>query len=111
MRRFVMPKYLFEASYTTEGTKGLLKEGGSGRQALIEKMTREMGGKLEAFYFAFGDPDVYVIVDIPDPVSAAAVSLAINSSGAVRLRTVALLTPEEIDEASKKSINYRPPGA
>lgn len=105
-----MPKYLVQASYTTEGAKGLLKDGGSKRRAGVEQMISALGGKLEAFYFAFGDPDAYVIVDAPDNVSAAAVSLAVNASGAVSLRTTPLLTPEEIDQATKKSVSYRPPG-
>jgi len=106
-----MPKYLFEASYTSEGIKGLLKEGGSSRRAQVEEMIRGLGGKLEAFYYALGEPDAYTIADLPDAATAAAVSLRVNASGAVQLKTVALMTPEEIDQASKKSVSYRPPGA
>ena len=106
-----MPKYLFEASYTTDGTTGVLKEGGSSRRAQVEEMVRGLGGKLEAFYYAFGEPDVYAIADVPDAATAAAVSLTVNATGAVRLKTVALMTPEEIDQASKKSVSYRPPRA
>jgi uncharacterized protein with GYD domain len=105
-----MPKYLFEASYTSEGIKGLLKEGGSSRRAKVEEMIRGLGGKLEAFYYALGEPDAYTIADLPDAATAAAVSLRVNASGAVQLKTVALMTPEEIDQASKKSVGYRPPG-
>ena len=106
-----MPKYLFEGSYTTEGTKGLLKEGGSSRRARVEEMIRGLGGKLEAFYYAIGETDSYTIADLPDAVTAAALSLTVNAAGAVQLKTVALVTPEEIDQASKKSVSYRPPGA
>lgn len=105
-----MAKYLYKASYTPEGTRGLLKEGGSSRKAMVTKMLQEMGGKLEAFYFAVGETDVYAIVDVPDAITAAAASLAINASGTVRIQTVVLMTPEDIDQASKKSIAYRPPG-
>ena len=105
-----MPKYLFEASYTSEGIKGLLKEGGSSRRAKVEEMILGLGGKLEAFYYALGEPDAYTIADLPDAATAAAVSLRVNASGAVQLKTVALMTPEEIDQASKKSVGYRPPG-
>lgn len=105
-----MPKYLYQASYTAEGTKGLLKEGGSKRRAAVEEVTKALGGKLEAFYYAFGDSDVFVIVDAPDAASAAAVSLAVNASGAVRLKTTVLLTPEEMDHAAKKNVTYRAPG-
>ncbi len=105
-----MPKYLIEASYTTEGAKGLMSEGGTTRRATVQNMVEAMGGKLEAFYYAFGD-SAFVIVEAPDNVTTAAISLAVNSSGAVTLKTTALLTPEEIDQAAQKTVSYRPPGA
>ena len=105
-----MPKYLWQVSYNAEGTKGVLKDGGSKRRAVAEKAIKAVGGKLEAFYFAFGEADVYLIADMPDNVSVAAASMAINASGAVRIKTTVLLTPEEIDAATKKSVSYRPPG-
>lgn len=106
-----MPKYLITASYTDEGVKGLLKVGGTSRKTAVEKMIAEMGGKLEAFYFAFGDYDVYAISELPDNVSAAALSLAINASGLVNLSSSLLLTPAEMDEATKKTVHYLPPGS
>jgi uncharacterized protein with GYD domain len=106
-----MPKYLIQGSYTTEGAKGLLKDGGSKRRAAVEEMAKSFGGKVEAFYYAFGDSDVFVIIDGPDNVTAAAASLAVNAAGAVRLKTTALLTAEEMDQAAKKGVKYRPPGA
>jgi uncharacterized protein with GYD domain len=105
-----MAKFLWKANYTTEGAKGILTEGGTGRRAAVEQMTEALGGKVEAFYYAFGGDDVYVITELPDNTSAAAVSLAVNAAGAVRLETVQLLTAEEMDEATKKSVEYRPPG-
>jgi uncharacterized protein with GYD domain len=105
-----MAKYLLEAHYTTEGAKGLAREGGSGRRAAVAKMAEALGGKLESFYFAFGEVDAYVIVDAPDSVTAAAVALAVNQSGAVAVKTVVLISPEDMDKASKKSVEYRPPG-
>jgi|SRR5580765_1009764 uncharacterized protein with GYD domain len=105
-----MAKYLIEASYTTEGAKGLLKDGGSKRRAAAEQAVKNAGGKLEAFYFAFGNRDALVIVDAPDHATVVATSLAINASGAVRTKTTVLLTPEEIDQASKKGVKYTPPG-
>jgi uncharacterized protein with GYD domain len=105
-----MPKYLMEAAYTAEGAKGLAKEGGSSRRKRVEEMVKELHGKLEAFYYAFGTTDVFLIVDLPDSVTAAALSLAVNQSGAVQLRSHVLMTPEEMDQASKKSVNYRAPG-
>ncbi|MFQ5897065.1 MAG: GYD domain-containing protein [Candidatus Methylomirabilia bacterium] len=105
-----MPKYLFQASYTAEGAKGLLKDGGSKRRAVVDDLTKALGGRLEAFYYAFGETDVFGIIDAPDNVTTAAVSLAVNASGAVHVKTTVLLTPEEMDQATKKTISYRPPG-
>lgn len=105
-----MAKYLFEAHYTAEGARGLSREGGSARRAAVSKFVESTGGKLEAFYFAFGDVDVYAIVDAPDNVSASAAALAINQTGAVSVRTIVLISPEEVDKAAKKSVTYRPPG-
>jgi uncharacterized protein with GYD domain len=105
-----MPKYLLEAHFTTEGAKGIAKEGGTARRKAIAKLMEGVGGKLESYYFAFGGADAFVIVDLPDNATAAALSLAVNKSGAVATKTVVLLTPEEMDQASKKAVDYRPPG-
>jgi uncharacterized protein with GYD domain len=106
-----MPKYLIEASYTLEGVKGVQSAGGSSRRDAVARVAESVGGRLESFYFAFGDRDVYTVVDLPDNESATAVSLTVNASGAVRVRTIVLLTPEEVDAAAKRSVDYRPPGA
>ena len=106
-----MPKYLLQASYTPEGAKGLLKEGGSQRRATVVKMVKPLGVKVESFYYSLGESDVYIIVDAPDNSTIAAVSMAVNSTGAVRLKTTVLLTTEELDSAAKKTVDYRPPGA
>jgi uncharacterized protein with GYD domain len=105
-----MAKYLFEASYTAEGTKGLVQDGGTGRRKQVEDAVKKAGGTIESFYFAFGNPDVFVVADVPDAATAAAFSLAINQTGLVQLRTRVLLTPEEMDQATKKSVDYRAPG-
>ena len=105
-----MPKYLVVASYTAEGAKGVLKDGGSKRRQAAEAALKSVGGKVDAFYFAFGENDVYAIIDAPDNISMAAASMAIGASGAVRTKTVVLLAPEEIDQATKKTTNYQPPG-
>jgi uncharacterized protein with GYD domain len=105
-----MPKYLIQASYTVDGIQGLLKDGGSKRKAAAEQAIKGLGGNIEAFYFAFGDADAVVIADAPDNQTAAAVSLAVTASGAVRTKITVLLTPEEMDQAAKKSVSYRPPG-
>jgi uncharacterized protein with GYD domain len=106
-----MAKYMVKASYTAEGLKGVLKEGGTGRQAAVEQLIGGLGGSVEAFYFAFGSSDAYVIADLPDNATAVAVGAAVGSSGALSsYETVVLLTPAEIDEAVKKAVSYRPPG-
>ena len=105
-----MPRYLWKASYTTDGVKGVVKDGGSGRRAAVQHMIESLGGKLEAFYFAFGDADVYVIANLPDNTSAAAIAMTVNGSGAVNLQTSVLLTADEVDAAAKQSADYRPPG-
>ncbi len=105
-----MPKYLVEATYTAEGAKGVLAEGGTKRREAATKAIKAAGGKVEAFYFAFGKSDALVLVDLPDNVSAAAASLAINATGAVTTRTTVLLTAAEVDEAAKKNVTYRAPG-
>lgn len=109
-REVQMPKYLVKASYTPEGVKGMMSEGGTGRRENLDKLVQNMGGSMEAFYFAFGTDDVYVICDLPSNSTAAAVSLAVNSSNAVHTETVVLMTPEEIDEATRTQVDYRPPG-
>ena len=105
-----MPKYLVQASYVGEGLQGLLKEGGSSRKKAVETVIKGMGGTLESFYYAFGEYDVFGIADMPDNVTAAAFSLAVNASGAIKARTTVLMTPEEFDKATKKTVDFRPPG-
>jgi uncharacterized protein with GYD domain len=106
-----MAKYLVEASYTAEGLRGLMKDKASGRKAAVEKLLTGMGGKLEGFYFAFGEADAYVLVDVPNSVSAAALSMAVSASGVVRSKTISLLTVEEVDQAIAKNVTYSRPGA
>ena len=106
-----MAKYMIQANYVGEGIKGLLKEGGSSRRDAVNKLLASVGGKVESFYYAFGDTDAYVIVDVPDNVTAAAIALTVGASGAVTLKTTVLMTPAEVDQATKKSPAYRAPGA
>jgi uncharacterized protein with GYD domain len=102
---------MVEASYTAQGLKGVLEGGGSSRPDAVKRMTESLGGSLEAFYFAFGDTDVYAVIEMPDNVSTAAVAMAINASGSVTVKTTVLLTPEEVDQATQKSVDYAPPGS
>ncbi|HEY5483649.1 MAG TPA: GYD domain-containing protein [Propionibacteriaceae bacterium] len=106
-----MSTYLFQVSYTAEGAKGLLREGGTSRVAFLSNLAKSLGGKLEAYYFAFGEADAYVIVDGIDNVGAAALSLEFSASGAMRIKTTVLLKPEEIDAATNQAVGFRPPGA
>jgi len=105
-----MPKYLVEARYNAEGAKGIARDGGSGRHAPAKKAIESLGGKLESFYFAFGDTDVFAVFDLPDNASAAASSLAVNQTGLLTSKIVVLLTPEEMDAAAKKTVDFRAPG-
>jgi uncharacterized protein with GYD domain len=106
-----MAKYLFTADYKSKGTTGVIKEGGSGRRAAVKHAIEALGGKMEAFYFGWGHVDAYVICDLPDAVSAVAISLAVNASGAVVVNTTPLITPEDVDAAAKKAVSYRAPGS
>ena len=106
-----MPKFLIEASYTTEGVKGVQSAGGSSRRDAVARLAESVGGSLESFHFGFGDADAYVIVDVPDNEAAAAVALTVNASSAVTAKTTVLLTPEEVDAAAQRSVDYRPPGS
>ena len=106
-----MPKFLFEASYTPDGIKGVQSAGGSRRRDAVAQVASSVGGQLESFYFAFGERDTYVIVELPDNESAAAVAVTVNAAGGATERTVALLTPDEVDDAAKRSVAYQPPRA
>lgn len=107
-----MPKYLFHDSYAIEGVRALIKEGGSSRRSRFMEYIGKLGGKVEAFYYTFGEDDVYTIVDLPDNVSSSAISLALGAGGGFRASTTILLTPEEIDQATQKVtlVGYHPPG-
>lgn len=105
-----MPKYLIQASYTTEGLQGLIREGGTARRLAVDRAIESLGGRVEQMYFAFGANDVYVLVDLPSNASSAAMGLVTSAAGGVRTNTVVLLTAEEMDEATRQSVEYRPPG-
>lgn len=106
-----MPKYLIQARYTKQGIEGLVRDSASGRRADVQAAVKTLGGKVEAFYYAFGEDDAIVIMDLPNAIAAAALSLAISGYGAVRVRTTPLLTVEEVDQALEIKLQYRAPGA
>ena len=106
-----MAKFLVTASYTSEGIKGVVTNGGTARRDAVSKMVADLGGQVESFYFAFGEEDAYVTVELPDNVSAAAIGMAVGASGMASVKTVVLLTPEEVDRAAQTSVAYRPPGS
>jgi uncharacterized protein with GYD domain len=105
-----MAKFLVEASYLSDGINGLLKEGGSRRRAAVDELFGSLGGRVEAFYFMFGERDVIIIGELPDNTSAAALTLKVNAAGVTTCKTTVLLTPQEIDAAVTKTTTYRPPG-
>lgn len=106
-----MPKYMVHASYTAEGAKGLLARGGSARRTATEAAVASVGGKVEAFYFAFGHTDVVVIVDVPSAAAMSALALTVAATGTIQTEATVLITPEEVDEAAKIQVGFRPPGA
>lgn len=106
-----MPKYLIEASYNSDGMKGVLAKGGTARREAVEKLLADVGGTVESFFFAFGDRDAIVTVDVPDNVTAAAIGMMVGASGLTTCRTTVLLTPEEVDRAAEVKATYRPPGS
>ena len=105
-----MPKYLVQVNYVGEGIKGLVKDGGTRRRGAAEKLIKSLGGTMEVFYYAFGETDVFVIAELPDNASMAALGLTLGASGAVTSKTTVLMTPKEVDAAVKKKPTYRPPG-
>jgi uncharacterized protein with GYD domain len=106
-----MPKYLMKASYSVEGAKGLISRGGTARREAVEASMSGLGGKVESFYFAFGEDDVFILCDLPDHAAAAAFALTADAAGGLSdLSTTVLLTPEEVDEAAKRHPDYLPPG-
>ena len=106
-----MARYLYIVNYSPEGAKGVVQEGGTARRAAAEALINSVGATLESFDFAFGSNDAYVIIDSPSPEAVAAASLTLAASGAVSGQTIPLLTPEQLDDATKLSPAYRPPGA
>jgi uncharacterized protein with GYD domain len=105
-----MAKFLVEASYLSDGINGLLKEGGTRRREAVDELFGSLGGRVEAFYFMFGDRDVIIIGELPDNTSAAALTLRVNAPGVTTCKTTVLLTPQEIDDAVTRTSTYRPPG-
>jgi uncharacterized protein with GYD domain len=107
-----MPKYLFKAHYTADGLAGLMKDGGTGRRTVVERAAAELGGSLESLYFAFGDVDVFAVVDLPDNAAAAKMSMTIGTSGRVHTTVVPLLTVDDLDKiAATSTPSYTPPGS
>ena len=105
-----MSRYMFIARYDSAGVKGVVSKGGTARAAVIEKLAADLGGRMETFDFAFGEDDVYTLCELPDNRAAAAVALAVNSTGLAHVRTVVLMSPEDVDAATKQKVNYTPPG-
>ncbi len=105
-----MAKYLFRASYTQAGVKGLIKEGGTGRRDALRQTVEGLGGTLEGFYYAFGNEDLLLIADFPSEEEAAAFSMFLSAAGALTMSCTVLITPEIIDGAVRKNVIYRSPG-
>ena len=106
-----MPKYLLQVNYTLDGLKGVVAKGGTARKAAASAAAKSVGGKVDAFYFAFGDTDVYVVADMPDNEAAAALALTVSAAGGATVKTTVLLTTDEVDAATSKDVKYKPPGS
>lgn len=106
-----MPHYLIQANYTSEGVSGVAAKGGTARRDTIEQMISDAGGTLECFYFAFGDVDVYAIVELPSEEAGVGLALSVNQSGSTKVRTTVLLTPEQVDTAAGLTPEYKVPGS
>ena len=104
-----MAKYLVRATYSAEGSRGIIKDGGSGRRRAVQGLIESVGGTLEAFYYTFGDADLIWICDLPTPADAVAMSLAINSARGAQVKVTQLLTVDEVDEGVSKAVVYHPP--
>ena len=105
-----MPKYLIQNSYTADGMRGLMDEGGSSRRDAAAALIESLGGNLESFCYSFGGNDVVLIVEMPDNASVVAAAATVTASGAMGgAQTTVLMTPEEVDDASKKAASYRSP--
>jgi uncharacterized protein with GYD domain len=102
-----MPKYLVQGNYTADGVKGLRTDKAAGRVEMLKHAVEHLGGKLEAFYWTFGEHDAVAIIDAPDNVKAAALSMAAASSGHLRLSTTPLMTAQEVDQALAEEVSYR----
>jgi len=107
-----MPHYLIQGSYTADGAKGLLTEGGTARAEEASSLIAALGGTLESLYYVWGSDDVVAICEMPDDASAAAASLAVSSSGKVKVQMTPLIAPATIDAAGQKASGavYRAPG-
>jgi uncharacterized protein with GYD domain len=86
-------------------------QGGSSRRDVVAATAQSLGGSVASFYFAFGDTDVFTVIHLPDDEAATAVALTVNASGAVTVKTTVLLTPEQVDAAAQRSVDYTPPRA
>ena len=106
-----MPKYLLDVTYTLDGVRGVVAKGGSARKAAAAAAAKSVGGRLESFYFAFGGTDVFAVADLPDNTAAAALALTVTAGGGATVRTVVLLTPDEVDAAVEQKVKYTPPGS
>ncbi|MEV1287788.1 GYD domain-containing protein [Micromonospora sp. NPDC049679] len=106
-----MARFLIKASYTQDGLKGLLKEGGTARRDAAAKVVGSLGGKLESFYFSLGEEDLYLVCELPDVKAVMALTIHVNADGGSIANSVELLSCEEIDAVVKQKIDFAGPGS
>ena len=105
-----MPRYLLQASYSTEALAAMIKKP-QNRTEAVRKAIEKIGGSMDAIWLSFGDYDIVTIMEMPNNASAAAFALAIAAGGACKsVKTTPLLTVEEGMAAMKKAGNsgYKP---
>ena len=106
-----MPLYMVQESYSVASVASMVASP-QDRTALVREMIERIGGRLHGLWFALGEFDVIAIIELPDHVSAAALAMAIGSSGAMSAyRTTSLLTMAEATEAMGRAatVSYRAP--
>ncbi|MEU4717299.1 GYD domain-containing protein [Micromonospora purpureochromogenes] len=105
-----MAWFLLKSTYTVDGLKGLVKDGGTKRAEVVRKMIEDAGGRMESMHFAFAEDDTYVLCELPDQKTVTGLAVAIGATGSLSVRITPVLTPAEVDEVTRMKTTYTPPG-
>jgi uncharacterized protein with GYD domain len=102
-------RYLFRAAFTVDGMQNLQKQSATAFKAGVAKVFDSVGGKLESWYFDYGDSTAYGFVDYPDEIAAATAQASVNAGGFARVTYRPVLSAEDADKALARSVATRPP--